>query len=97
MFEAILYVCLTLGTAQWSGDQDTAATCVYMNSEKRSFPTLNQCKFWVKQGVQTIQTREHYDRIRGLLGTSKDGQLTVKGKCEHKVFENPFTCKDCEL
>ena len=96
MIEAILYVCLTLTTAQYSGDNETGATCAYMNTEKRAFPTMAQCEFWVKQGAQEIATRKHFDAIQNIIGHSLDAKMTIKGKCEKEVINEPFICKDCD-
>ena len=90
MFEALLFVCLSLVTVN-------PDPCAYINVEKRMLNSTQQCHFWLKQGAQEIQTMEHFYAIRRALGSPKEGKLYIKGECREQVLQEAFVCKDCEI
>jgi hypothetical protein len=95
MFEAMLFVCLTMVT--------TPDPCLFMNVVHRELNSSAQCHFWLEQGVTQITTREHYEAIKQKLGTIgsqldsyEDTQFYIKGECREQVILKPFVCAECD-
>lgn len=97
LIEAILSVCLTTPINDWKGDLDSGPTCVVMNTGNRTFTTMQQCVFWLKQGKMEVSTREHRDAIHRRLpwGQIEDADPLIKGECRAVIFHEPYICQDC--
>ena len=90
MFEAMLYVCFAMVTAQ--------DPCAFMNVQHRELNSRTQCHFWLEQGALEIQTSEHFTAIQRALGKPNADNLYIKGECvETVIHKQPFVCKDCDL
>jgi hypothetical protein len=90
MFEAMLYVCFAMVTAQ--------DPCAFMNVVHRELNSRAQCVFWLKQGVTQIQTSEHFYGIQRALGKPNADKLYIKAECHETIIhKQPFVCKDCTL
>ena len=90
MFEAMIYVCFAMVTAQ-----DAFA---FMNVQHRELNSRTQCHFRLKQGALEIQSSEHFTAIQRALGKPNADNLYIKGECvETVIHKQPFVCKDCDL
>jgi len=98
LIEAILTVCLSTPINDWKGDLDSGPTCVSMNTGDRTFETLGQCEFWLKQGDMEVSTRQHRDAIHRRLPwtTIEKAHPVITGECRIIVFKKPYVCRDCE-
>ena len=97
-YEALLLVCLVTPINGWIGDKDTGPTCIRA-VELANFPTIGQCKFWLQQGRMAAKTRKEIQKIKAMLNGNNSGEVGYRltGKCIAKVFDEPLTCRDCEL
>jgi hypothetical protein len=90
MFEAMLWVCFAMVTAQ--------DPCAFMNVQNRVLNSTQQCHFWLEQGALEIQTSEHFYAIQQALGKPDADKLYIKGEChETVIYQQPFVCQDCTL
>jgi hypothetical protein len=90
MFEAMLWVCFAMVTAQ--------DPCAFMNVAHRELNSRKQCHSWLKQGALAIRTKEHFYAIQQALGKPNADKLYIKGEChETVIYKQPFVCKDCQL
>jgi hypothetical protein len=99
LIEAILSVCLTTPILDWKGDMDSGPTCVRMPMGNRTFESMGQCEFWLKQGKMEVSTKEHRDAMYKLIPWKEieDATPMIKGECKATYFDEPYICQDCNL
>ncbi len=90
MFEAMLWVCFAMVTAQ--------DPCAFMNVQSREVYSRGQCVAWIRKGVAEIQTSEHFYAIQKALGKPNAEKLYIKAECHETIIDKqPFVCKDCHV
>jgi hypothetical protein len=98
MFTAVFWLCLVSPINGWSADATEGARCVAPQQKgyELSFPTLEQCQFFLNQMKQVSSTRKELDVYSRLMAPGKEEKWYAKGECRVRVIDEFVICQDCD-
>ncbi len=97
MFTLVFWVCLLSPINDWTADKQTGVRCLspQQQGKELSYPTLNQCRFVMKQMLTEMSTRKEIELMSRYMTPGKEETWQVEADCRVKILDEPLICRDC--